>query len=88
MTVEKCQTVLEQIRQSQGTDRPLVRVTTGKSVVLGRITSAAIPSPERRNPESPYALLKLEQIGLARAPISFVQIANIPDDGIAPLDRA
>jgi hypothetical protein len=56
-------------------------------VLEGRIANEPAMPIARRNPESPYGLLKLEQMGLARGPISFVQIASIPDDGIAPLER-
>jgi hypothetical protein len=87
MTVEKCQTVLDEIRQRQGTDRPLIRVKTGASVLEGRIANEPTMPIAGRNPNSPFGLLRLEQMGLARGPISFVQIANIPDDGIAAVDH-
>src|SRR5271166_3011994 len=38
--------------------------------------------PPRSNQSSPYGLLVLEQPGLVPGPLRFVQIANIPEDGL------
>lgn len=83
MTFEQYQMVLEQIRRRQGTDRPLVQVVAGATVVQGRVARGA---SARGNPNSPYAILVLEPPGLSRLPASFVQIASIPDDGLSGID--
>ena len=38
------------------------------------------------NPASPYGVLVVEELGLCPRPSSFVQIANIPDDGLSGLE--
>ena len=83
MTYDQCQAVLEEIRRRQGTDRPLVRVVAGGIVVRGRIVRGL---PGRRNHKSPYGVLIVEQPGLTPGPTSFVQIANIPEDGLSGLE--
>lgn len=83
MTYDQCQAVLEEIRRRQGTDRPLVRVVAGGCVVRGRIVRGLAG---HRNPTSPYAVLVVEQPGLTPGPASFVQIANIPEDGLSGLE--
>jgi hypothetical protein len=83
MTYDQCQAVLEEIRRRQGTDRPLVRVVAGGIVVRGRVVRGL---PGRRNPKSPYGVLVVEQPGLASVPASFVQIANIPEDGLSGIE--
>ncbi len=85
MTYEQCQAVLDELRRRQGTDRPLVRVVAGGGIVVrGRIVRGL---PGRRNPKSPYGVLVVEHPGLTPGAASFVQIANIPDDGLCGLDR-
>jgi hypothetical protein len=83
MTYEQCHAVLEEIRRRQGTDRPLVRVVMGTLVVRGRVVRGL---PGRLNPKSPYGVLIVEPPGLTPGPASFVQIANIPDDGLSGMD--
>jgi hypothetical protein len=85
MTYDQCQAVLDEIRRRQGTDRPLVRVMAGGIVVRGRVIRGL---PGRRNPKSPYAVLVVEQPGLTPGPASFVQIANIPEDGLCGIETA
>jgi hypothetical protein len=85
MTYDQCQAVLDEIRRRQGTDRPLVRVVVGGIVVRGRIIRGL---PGRRNPRSPYGVLVVEQPGLTPGPASFVQIANIPDDGLSDIETS
>src|SRR3954453_9530083 len=82
MTVEQCQGILAEIRRRQGTDHPLVQVTSSGSIVRGRLRRADTDRPPRPNTRSPYGLLVLEQPGLFPCPLTFVQIANIPDDGL------
>jgi hypothetical protein len=79
MTYDQFQTILDEIRRRQGTDRPLVQVVMGAYVVRGRVVGR---SSGRHNPNSPYGVLVLEQPGLTRGPCSFVQIASIPDGGL------
>jgi len=83
MTFEQCQAVLDELRRRQGTDRPLVQVVAGASVVRGRVARSG---SRRRDPNSPFALLVLEQPGLTRGPESLVQIASIPTDGLSGID--
>jgi len=83
VTYDQCQAVLEEIRRRQGTDRPLVRVVAGGIVVRGRVVRGL---PGRRNPKSPYGVLVVEHPGLTAGPASFVQIANIPEDGLSDLE--
>ena len=84
MTYDQFQAILDEIRRRQGTDRPLVQVVVGAYVVRGRIDGGAAG---RRNPNSPYGVLVLEEMGLTRRPASFVQIANIPDGGLSSLEQ-
>lgn len=82
MTFEQCQAILSEIRRRQGTEHPLVQVTCAGSVVRGRLTRTDTDRPHGTNPQSPFGLLVLEQPGLLAGPLSFVQIANIPEDGL------
>ena len=86
MTYQQCQAVLSELRRRQGTERPLVQVTCGAAVLRGRVAYSASGLAGRRNPNSPYGVLVLEQMGLSRTPSSVVQIASIPDDGLAGFD--
>jgi hypothetical protein len=83
MTYDQCQRALDEIRRRQGTDRPFVRVVAGGSIVRGRVVRGL---PGRRNPRSPYGVLVVEPPGLTPGPASFVQIANIPDDGLSGIE--
>lgn len=82
MTFEQCQAILTQIRRRQGTDHPLVQVTCAGSVVRGRLARTDTDRPPRCDHPSPYGLLVLEQPGLVPGPLTFIQIANIPENGI------
>ena len=82
MTFEHCQAILSEIRRRQGTDHPLVQVTCSGSVVHGRLTRTDTDRRPRSNHGSPYGLLVLEQAGLVPGPLTFVQIANIPENGL------
>jgi hypothetical protein len=86
MTYEQCQAILDEICRRQGTERPLVQVTCGASVLRGRVRVPAGGLSRRRNPASPYGVLVVEELGLCPRPSSFVQIANIPDDGLSGLE--
>jgi hypothetical protein len=86
MTFENCQLVLVKLRRTQGTDRPLVRVDYGGTVYKGRLARADSDPEYRRAAESPYGVIVLEGLGLAREPETILQIANIPENGINPLD--
>ena len=54
MTFEQYQAVLEQIRRRQGTDRPLVQVVAGATIVRGRVAPAPrdAATPARPTPSS------------------------------------
>jgi len=82
MTFEQCKMTLSEIRHRQGTDYPLVRITCSGSVVRGRLTRTDTDRPPRSNQKSPYGLLVLEQPGLVPGPLTFMQIASIPEDGL------
>jgi hypothetical protein len=82
MTFEQCQAILSQIRRRQGTDHPLLQVTCSGTVIRGRLTRTDTDRPCRTNLNSPYGLLVLEQPGLVPGPLSFIQIASIPEDGL------
>lgn len=81
MNFEQCQAILAEIRRRQGTEHPMVEVSHRGSIARGRITRADIDRP-RRNPSSPYGVLVLEQPGLVPGPLTFIQIADIPEDGL------
>ncbi|MGO9597517.1 MAG: hypothetical protein ACLP7Q_05800 [Isosphaeraceae bacterium] len=85
MTFEQCEAVLAEIRKRQGTDRPLVQVTCSGAVLRGRVTRTDSDRPARSRQQSPYGLLVLEQPGLVPGPHTFVQIASIPENGVADL---
>src|SRR5271165_5904813 len=82
MTFEQCEAVLAEIRKRQGTDHPLVQVTCSGAVLRGRVTRTDSDRPTRSRQQSPYGLLVLEQPGLVPGPLTFVQIASIPEDGL------
>ena len=65
------------------------------SLAPGRLWGNGLPGPLARadsDPEfrhassSPYGVLVLEQLGLSRGPQTILQIANIPESGLHPLD--
>ena len=85
MTFEQCEAVLAEIRKRQGTDHPLVQVTCSGAVLRGRVTRTDSDRPTRSRQQSPYGLLVLEQPGLVPGPFTFVQIASIPENGVADL---
>jgi len=85
MTFEQCQTVLVAIRREQGTRCPLVRVDYAGTVVRGRLARAD-SDPEFRRGDSPFGVLVVESLGLARGPETILQIANIPADGLHSID--
>jgi hypothetical protein len=82
MTFEQCQAILSQIRRRQATEHPLVQVTCSGTVIRGRLTRTDTDRPHGSNPHSPFGLLVLEQPGLLAGPLSFVQIASIPENGL------
>ncbi len=82
MTFEQCKTTLSEIRRHQGTEHPLLQITCSGSVVRGRLTRTDTDRPQRTEHGSPYGLLVLEQLGLVPGPLTFVQIASIPEDGL------
>jgi hypothetical protein len=83
MTAEQFESVLQEIRRRQGTQTPLVQVTTAAATVRGRVTQPDVDRMlRRRNPASPFGVVVLEQPGLVPGPLALVQIADIPDDGV------
>jgi hypothetical protein len=88
MTVDQCHSHLQVIRRRQGTRFPLVRVDCAGTVYKGRLARADSDPEHRRRADSPYGILVLEGLGLARSPETIVQIATIPEGGIADLEGA
>ena len=86
MTFEQCQETLVTIRRKQGTRYPLVRIDYGGTVFHGRLARADSDPEYRHDASSPYGILVLEPIGLSRGPETVLQIANIPRDGLQPID--
>ena len=85
MTFEQCHSHLMAIRRRQGTRCPAVKVASNGRVYQGRLTRADSDPEYRRSPRSPFGVLILENLGLARGPETILQIADIPEDGIADL---
>lgn len=89
MTFEECHSRIVAIRRRQGTRCPLVRVDCGGTVYHGRLTRSD-SDPEHRVRHlaaSPYGILVLEGLGLARGPETILQIASIPTDGISDVEE-
>jgi hypothetical protein len=86
MTFEQCQNALVAIRRKQGTRYPLVRVDYGGTVFRGRLARADSDPEFRNNAGSPYGILVIENLGLTPGPETILQIANIAQDGLQPLD--
>jgi hypothetical protein len=82
MTFDQCKTTLSEIRRHQGTDYPLVQIACSGTVIRGRLNRTDTDRPPRPDQKSPYGLLVLEQPGLVPGPLTFVQIASIPVDGL------
>lgn len=82
MTFEQCRQHLTAIRTKQGTDRPLIRVDFAGTAYRGRL---ARTDSDQSHRQSPYGVLVLESLGLARAPETILQIASIPPGGIQEL---
>jgi hypothetical protein len=87
MTFEQCQQALIAIRRKQGTRYPLVRVDYAGTVYRGRLARADSDPEYRNTSDSPYGVLILEQLGLSRGPETILQIANIPQDGLQPIEE-
>jgi hypothetical protein len=88
MTVDQCHSHLLAIRRRQGTRYPLVRVDCAGAVYRGRLARCDSDPEHRRRADSPYGILILEGLGLGRGPETVVQIATIPEGGIADLEEA
>ena len=82
MTFEQCHTHLLAIRRNQGTSRPAVRVAYNGVIYSGRVKHADSDPQTRRSSSSPFGVLVLENLGLARGPETILQIASIPEGGI------
>jgi hypothetical protein len=82
MTFEQCQAILSDIRRHQGTEHPMLQVTCSGTVIRGRLSRTDTDRPHPLTHHSPYGLLVLEQPGLFPGPLTFIQIANIPEDGL------
>lgn len=79
MTFDQCHEHLTAIRRKQGTDRPVIRVDFGGTAYRGRL---ARTDSDQASRQSPYGVLVLEALGLARGPETILQIASIPPGGI------
>ncbi len=87
MTFEQCHANLLTIRRRQGTRCPAVRVAYNGTVYQGRVKRAD-SDPEYRPATSPFGVIILENLGLARGPETILQIANIPEQGIEDMSAA
>jgi hypothetical protein len=85
MTFEQCHANLMAIRRRQGTRCPVVRVAYNGTVYQGRLTRADSDPEIRKETSSPFGVLVLENLGLSRVPETILQIASIPEGGIADL---
>lgn len=85
MTFEQCHANLMTIRRRQGTRCPVVKVAYNGMIYQGRLTRADSDPEMRRAADSPFGVLVLENLGLARGPETILQIASIPEDGIVDL---
>ncbi len=85
MTFEQCHSHLMAIRRRQGTRCPAVKVALKGKVYQGRLTRADSDPESRKGIRSPFGVLVLENLGLVRGPETILQIADIPEDGIADL---
>ena len=83
MTFEQCHANLLAIRRKQGTRCPAVKVAYNGMIYQGRLTRADSDPEFRRASSSPFGVLVLENLGLGRGPETILQIASIPEDGIA-----
>ncbi len=86
MTFEQCHATLTAIRNEQGTPCPLVRVDYGGAIFRGRVSRSDSDEQKRRSGSSPYGVLVLNSIGLGPAPETILQIADIPEGGLHPLE--
>src|SRR6185437_3256420 len=86
MTFEQCRNALTAIRRKQGTRYPKVRIDYGGTIFRGRLARADSDPEFLHDTKSPYGVLVLEQLGLTRGPETILQIANIPQDGLKPID--
>jgi hypothetical protein len=87
MTFEQCHNTITHIRRKQGTRCPLVRVDYAGKVVRGRLARSDSDPEHHHDGASPYGVLVLESLGLSRTPETILQIANIPEGGLHPLDE-
>jgi hypothetical protein len=88
MTFEECHSSLTMIRRQQGTRCPRVRVDYGGTIFRGRVSRADSDPENRKDPKSPYGVLVLEELGLSRGPETILQIADIPPEGLLPIDES
>jgi hypothetical protein len=86
MTFDQCHSALASIRRKQGTTRPLVRVDYAGTVFRGRLARTDCDPGRPHDTRSPYGILVLESLGLSRFPETILQIAEIPEGGLHPLE--
>jgi hypothetical protein len=87
MTVDQCHEQLLAIRRKQRTRYPLIRVDFSGATYRGRLSRTDSDPEHRQSSSSPFGVLVLEGLGLARAPETILQIANIRENGIRGLDE-
>ncbi|HEV3121337.1 MAG TPA: hypothetical protein VGY53_05520 [Isosphaeraceae bacterium] len=87
MTVEECHEQLLAIRRAQRTRFPLIRVDFAGATYRGRLSRTDSDPEHRESSRSPFGVLVLEGLGLARAPETILQIANIRAGGIKGIDE-
>ncbi|MDX2037084.1 MAG: hypothetical protein SFX72_10565 [Isosphaeraceae bacterium] len=87
MTFEQCDAALNAIRKLQKTEHPRVRVDLGRDAFSGRVAHTDSDPDRRRTIHGPYGVIVLEGLGLSRFPQTYLQIADIPENGITPVDE-
>lgn len=87
MTFDQCEAALSALREQQNTANPMVRVHLGKGAYAGRVARADCDPDLHRRIQGPYGVLVLENLGLCRFPQTYLQIADIPSDGIEPMEE-
>jgi hypothetical protein len=88
MTFEQCHANLMVIRRRQGTRCPVLKIAYNGTVYQGRLARTDSDPEFRRPTGSPFGVLVLENPGLGRGPETILQIASIPENGIADLFAA
>ena len=86
MTFDECHERLVQIRRTQGTRHPKLRIDCGGSVYRGRLARADSDPEHRGAPMAPSGALVLDDLKAGRAAQTVLPLAQIDAGGIGPID--